>query len=96
MEKETRLYELNEMEQRIESVDSLTMERVKTFKYERNSTLERLVEQVKGRHYSTFSLYKEEKLDGALKIFQENIRQAFQKTGHIEWSENILLILKPK
>jgi SAM-dependent methyltransferase len=97
VEKETRLYELNEMEQWIQSVDSLTIERVKLFKYKRNSTLERLVDQVKGRHYSTFSLYKEDELDEALKTFQDNIRQAFQKTGHIEWfDENVLLILKPK
>jgi ubiquinone/menaquinone biosynthesis C-methylase UbiE len=97
VEKETRLYELNEMEQWIQSVDSLTLETVKPFKYERNSTLERLVEQAKGRHYSTFSLYKEEELDEALKAFQDNIKKAFQKTDQIEWfDENVLLVLKPK
>jgi ubiquinone/menaquinone biosynthesis C-methylase UbiE len=97
VEKETRLYEQNEMAQWIQSVGSLTIETVKPFKYERKSTLKRLVEQAKGKHYSTFSLYKEEELDEALKAFQYNIKKAFQKTDQIEWfDENVLLLLKKK
>jgi len=95
LEKETRLYELNEMERWIQSVESLAIETVKQFKYERTSTLERLIEQAKGKHYSTFSLYKEEELDEAIQAFQDNIKKAFQKTDKIEWfDENILLVLK--
>jgi len=94
VEKETR-FEQNEMEQWIQSVDSLTLETVKPFKYERNSSLERLIEQARGKHYSTFSLYGEEELEQALKVFQNKIQKAFQDTNRIEWfDENILLVLK--
>lgn len=96
-ERETRLYELYEMEQWIQSVDSLRLEIAKPFKYKRNTTIEQLVEKVKARHYSTFSLYEEDELDEALKTFQENIRRLFQDTNKIEYfDENILLVLKPK
>jgi len=58
---------------------------------------ESMLEQVKKRHYSTFSLYKKDELSAALKTFQENIRSAFKDTTRIEWfDENILLILKVK
>jgi len=94
---ETRLHELDEMEQWIHSIGSLRLEIAKPFKYKRNATMERLVEQVKKRHYSTFSLYKKDELSAALKTFQENIRSAFKDTTRIEWfDENILLILKVK
>jgi len=59
--------------------------------------MEQLVEKVKKRHYSTFSLYEEDELDEALKTFQKNIRRQFQDTNQIDWfDENILLVLKPK
>lgn len=94
VEKETRLYEQPEMEQWIQSVDSLVLETVKSFKYPRQSTLERLVRQAKGKHYSTFSLYQESELKGALKTFQDNLKKAFQNTNQIKWfDENVLLVL---
>ena len=95
-EKETRLYELSEMDGWIQSVGSITIETVKSFKFKRNSTLERLVEKAQGKHYSTFSLYEEQELDEALNAFQDNIKNAFEKTDQIEWfDENVLLVLKP-
>ena len=93
-ESETRLHELDEMEQWVQSIDSLRVEIAKPFKYKRNATMEQLVEKVKKKHYSTFSLYEEDELSEALKTFQENIRSAFKDTTKIEWfDENILLIL---
>lgn len=97
LEKETRLYEQEEMEQWVQFVDSLRLETVKPFKYKRNTTIDHLVKQVKARHYSTFSLYEEGELNEALKIFQENIRIQFKDTNQIEWfDENVLLVLRPK
>ena len=96
-ETETRLYELDEMKQWIQSVDSLQLENSKMFKYKRNATMEQLVEKVTKRHYSTFSLYEENELAEALETFQENIREQFQDTTQVKWrDENILLILRPK
>ena len=94
-EKETRLHELEEMKNWIHSTDSLSLETVRPFKYKRLCTLERLVEQVITRHYSTFSLYEENELDGAVETFQENIKKEFQNMNEIEWcDENILLVLR--
>ena len=85
------------MEQRVQSTDTLRLEIAKPFKYKRYATMEQLVEQVKKRHYSTFSLYEEDELSEALKTFQENIRRQFKDTTKIKWfDENILLILKAK
>ncbi len=96
-ETETRLYELDEMKQWIQSVDSLKLQTAKPFKYKRNTTMEQLLEKARKRHYSTFSLYEEDELREALKTFQENIRRKFKDTTKIEWfDENILLILKAK
>ena len=96
-EKENRLYELDEMEQWIQSDNSLRLEVAKVFRYKREAALEQLVEKVKARHYSTFSLYQKDELDKALKTFQKNVKARFQNTNQIEWfDENILLVLKPK
>ncbi len=96
-EKENRLYEIDEMEQHINSVNSLKLETTKLFKYKRNSTMEQLVEKVKAKHYSTFSLYEEYELVESLKGFQKNLKVRFQDTSQIEWfDENILLVLEPK
>ena len=96
-EKENRLYELYEMEQYIKSVNSLRLKTTKLFKYKRNSTLKQLVEKVKAKHYSTFSLYEKDELVESLKRFQKNFKGRFQDTNQIEWfDENVLLVLKPK
>lgn len=95
--KETRLYELDEIEQCMQTSGSLALETTKRFKFERNSTLERLTEQAQAKHYSTFSLYSDSEFSGALSAFQRNIREQFPDTNQIQWvDENILLVLKPK
>ncbi len=95
--KETRLYELDEMKDWIQSDDLLTLETVKTFQYDRKSTLEDLLEKVKARHYSTFSLYREDEIEGAMVDFQKNIRKSTLDPHSIQWTdENTLLVLKLK
>ena len=95
-EKETRLYELNEIEKHVQTGGSLALETTKRFQFERNGTLERLTEQAKAKHYSTFSLYSESEFAEALSVFQENIKNKFPDTDQIQWvDENILLVLRP-
>ncbi len=97
LEKEDRLYELDEMETMINSAGSLTIESIKNFKYKRSSTLTQLVSKVKGRHYSTFSLYKRMELEDSLKKFRRNIINNFSDPAQVEWfDENILLVLRHK
>jgi hypothetical protein len=91
------LYELDEIENWIQSNGNLKLETIKQFKYKRTSTLERLVEKAKGKHYSTFSLYENNALNESLKIFQENIKILFPDVRQIEWyDENILFTLRSK
>jgi len=94
---ETRLHELDEIENWIQSNGNLKLETIKRFKYKRTSTLEKLVEKAKGKHYSTFSLYENNALNESLKIFQENIKMRFPDVRQIEWyDENILFTLRSK
>ena len=96
-EKETRLYEMDEIKQWIQSVDALQLEETKSFAYKRNATMDQLIERVKAKHYSTFAFYDEDELHGALKGFQKNIKRHCRDTNRIEWiDENILLILKKR
>ena len=66
----------------------------KVFGYHRTSSLERLVEQVKNKHYSTFEFY-----DGAfgnyLDEFKKNILKNYEDMDNITWQdENILLEIR--
>jgi len=97
IEKERRLYELDEIREIVESSGSLSLKEARPFKYKRSNSLENLIEKVKARHYSTFSLYDDNELRSSLDGFKENIRKRFNDTGNIEWyDENILLILRPR
>ncbi len=91
-EKETRLYELDEIEEGIRAVEGVRLERVKPFHYQRTATVAQLVERVRARHYSTFSLYTEEELKNALEIFQAGLKRELHET--VDWvDENTLLVL---
>jgi ubiquinone/menaquinone biosynthesis C-methylase UbiE len=94
LDKEKRLFELEEMKEWVESVKILKLEEVKEFHYKRKAVLEQLLKKVEAKHYSTFSLYDEEQLGKAIEVFHDNIEKHFPKTDQIEWfDENILLIL---
>lgn len=93
-EKETRLYELENMKKEIEGQTSLDLEEVKHFRYPRVSSLQKLLSQVQERHYSTFSLYTPQELDEALQEFEANILAAFPGPDHVEWTDgNVMLVL---
>ncbi len=95
LEKETRLYEMDEIEEGIRSVDGVRLKQVTPFCYQRKATMQQLVEKVHARHYSTFSLYAKDELNDALTAFQANLNNAFHDT--IEWTDaNTLLILETK
>jgi SAM-dependent methyltransferase len=94
--KEDRLYDLNEMEQMIQSVDGIRLDTAISFKYEREAPLSQLVEKAHAKHYSTFSLYDDAELDEAVEVFQRIVEFEFSDTNRVEWSDqNTLLILSP-
>jgi len=90
-EKETRLYELNELKE----VPILNLESVEYFRYRRMAKLEWLVTQAKNYHYSTFLLYDEREFEEALKRFSKNIAREFKDPDKIIWNdENIMLVIR--
>ena len=91
-EKETRLYRLEEMEKWVGEADGLELIEAKSFRFPRASSLERLIEQARNRHYSTFSLFSEAEFDSACQTFEGSVRAAFDDPAKVTWDDqNILL-----
>lgn len=89
-EKETRLLELGDIHRGIEDTAGLRFVSATCLRYRRRSSLERLVEQARSRHYSTFSLYDPDAFEEALAGFQETVRRRFADA--VEWhDENVLV-----
>ena len=95
LEKEKRLYELNEITESVDSTNCSTIESIKKFQFSRKATLDQLLDKVKKKHYSTFSLYDDDELEDSLKEFEKKIIHHFADTELIEWfDENILIVLR--
>ena len=77
---ERRLYSLDTIEAAIRSIPGLALDTIKLFRFDRVSSLERLVEKARAGHYSTFSLYKKERLEECISEFRENIMRNFSDT----------------
>ena len=91
-DKETRLLELADMHRWIERTERLRFVSATCFRYARRASLERLVEQARSWHYSTFSLYQRGEFERALAGFEANLRRRFVDPEAIEWhDENILI-----
>ena len=92
---ERRLYSLDSMETVIRSIPGLALDTIKLFRFERVSTLERLIEKVTAGHYSTFSLYKKERLEECISKFRENVMRNFSDQDQLRWIDgNVLLTVK--
>lgn len=96
-EKETRFYDLGQIEEWINKFhDVLVAKNVDFFRFARTSSLEELVHFVKSKHYSVFSLYDEDELESALNEFVARIQGHFTDTNHIEWTDEDSLIVFQK
>ena len=59
-------------------------------RYRRRASLERLIEQARNRHYSTFALYEPDAFEDALAAFRAAVERCFADS--VEWyDENILI-----
>jgi ubiquinone/menaquinone biosynthesis C-methylase UbiE len=93
--RETRLYELPELEMAIDRNPNLRLEKVKTFRFRRQSKLAHLIHRALSHHYSTFDLYSPAEFRTALRRFVRNLTEHFDEPNEITWfDENILLILR--
>ena len=82
-EKKTRLYRLQEMEEWICKTGRLRMIAARTFRYARTFSMERLLEQARNRHYSTFSLYGEAEFEKASQTFKDAVRRQFDDPAKV-------------
>jgi ubiquinone/menaquinone biosynthesis C-methylase UbiE len=60
LQKENRLYELEELESVIRLIDGIDLESVNEFNFKRKTSLAELTMRARLKHYSTFSLYEED------------------------------------
>ena len=94
-QKETRLYELNELEDILNKIPNLQIQSTETFRFQRCTDMKRLIHQAKHHHYSTFSLYNEKEFEQSLKEFKQNIKINFEDQEKIKWSDEYsLLVIK--
>jgi len=93
-DKETRLYELDELERMIENTPNMNLKSIQFFEYKRSSTLARLEEQAKGYHYSTFRLFSKKEFNISMEIFKKNIMENYD-VNNVTWNDqNVLLVIE--
>jgi len=92
---ERRLYSLDSIEAAIRSIPGLALDAIKLFRFDRLSSLERLIEKARAGHYSTFSLYRKERLEECISEFRENVMRNFSDADEIRWTDgNVFLTVK--
>lgn len=93
--KEDRLYELDELKAAFEKDPNLNINSVKFFEHNRVYPLEKLVEQVKNHHYSTFKFYRKQEFKESLHKFVQNILNHYDDLDKISWKDqNTLLVVE--
>jgi ubiquinone/menaquinone biosynthesis C-methylase UbiE len=92
---ERRLYSLDSIEAAIRNIPGLALDTIKFFRFDRVSSLERLIEKVRAGHYSTFSLYTEQRLEECISEFRESVMRNFSDADQIRWTDgNVFLTVK--
>ncbi len=95
LEKETRLYDLGDVESWANRLDGLNLETIEFFSFERVAPLERLLDQATGKHYSTFSLYSADELRKAFEVFEARLAEHFMGCDEITWTdENVMIVFR--
>lgn len=96
-ERETRLLREGGMERLVADADELEVVTAKTFAYTRVSSLQRLLEQARGRHYSTFRFYTPQEFRTAIAKFERALRVRFPDTENIQHvDENSLYVIEKR
>ena len=94
-EKETRLYDMEDLKAAVRDTYGFSLEEVKLFEYQRNTSLARLRAQAKDHHYSTFHFYAKEEFKTALRRFTEILKNRFEDSENIPWTDgNVLLVAR--
>jgi ubiquinone/menaquinone biosynthesis C-methylase UbiE len=95
VEKETRLYDEEEMTRSIGSAQGLAVRDLFHFIFERATTLDSLIQRARGKHYSTFCLYQAGELARAIEGFEANVKERFGACEVLEWvDENVMITVE--
>jgi SAM-dependent methyltransferase len=95
LDKEKRLYELNELESAVGGTTGIGLESVNEFIFKRKTSLAELITRARFKHYSTFSLYEKDEFEKALRIFENTISKEFSGLDNITWrDEYAMLVIK--
>ncbi len=94
-EKEDRLYDLEDFEEAVDSIDGIAIDGITLIKDERRADVQELLDKAQNKHFSTFSLYKTKELKKAVKAFKDNLQLNYQNYPEIAYrQENILIVLR--
>jgi SAM-dependent methyltransferase len=93
LQKENRLYELEELESIISLIDGIDLESVNEFSFKRKTSLAELIMRARLKHYSTFSLYGKDELSRALRFFEDRISTQFPDPNNITWRDEYAMLV---
>ena len=93
--KESRLFEPDEFEFKLSTIPGLELLETKIFSFDRDNTIDELVERASSRHYSAFFLYEDDEFDYALNKFESNLKENYTDPKSVKWiDEKILYIVQ--
>jgi len=94
-EKEKRLYDEEQLTRTIGSARGLVVRDLTHLSFQRAATLHCLIQRVRHKHYSTFSLYEPDELERAIEGFQANLKEKFGAFEILEWvDENVMITVE--
>ncbi len=89
---ESRLYSLSKLENAIYQAEGLKLDEIKFFTYFRSESIDQLIRQAEGAHYSTFSFYDHKEFVEMSARFKQELRKKYYDMEKITWQDrNIML-----
>ena len=93
-EKETRLYTEDEVTSVVSKTRGMELTDLRRFRYDREESLDRLIDLARAPHYSTFCLYGEAEFEIALDRFACNVEAGYEDSESVTWrDENTMYVI---
>lgn len=93
-EKETRLYTDDEVGGVVSGTRGMELTDLRRFRYDREESLDRLIDLARTSHYSTFRLYGEDEFETALERFVRNVEASHEDPERVTWcDENTMYVI---
>ena len=95
VEKEDRLKDRTTLLAAVNTTPGLRLVETKRFTFARRADLDTVLERVDNFHYSTFRLYREDKLEAAREIFLKRLLDVYPDPQNISWADyNLMLVVE--